>query len=456
MGPLYLAIDIGASSGRGILAHLEDGKLVTEEVHRFHNHPIEKEDGLYWDVDHLFHEIKEALKACDKLGKRPAYMGIDTWGVDYLLLDENGDRLSECHCYRDEARHRSKQVHALIPFEELYRKTGIQYQGFNTVYQLYDDKLKGTLDQAKDLLMLPDYLNYLLTGIKEQEYTNATTTGLVNCLTHRFDEEILGRLGYSKHLFKELHQPGTIVGPLKETIEKEVGYQLQVCHVASHDTASAVLSIPLEKDEPYISSGTWSLLGLEVDQANSSDEAQKYNYSNEGGLNHSFRLQKNIMGLWMIQEIRNELDPKPEFSAMVIEAIKNPSVRRVDANSAKFLSPKSMSQSIRDEVGDVSLGELCHIVYASLAESYAKSIKELEDITGKRFKKLHITGGGGKNAFLNELTAKAIARPVEVGPIEGTAIGNLLMQMLAAKQIDSLQQGREIVKRSIHIQEVKP
>lgn len=456
MNPLYLAIDIGASSGRGILAELRDGVLVTEEIHRFANHPIERDGGLYWDANALLSEIIEALRQCKARGQIPTFMGIDTWGVDYVLLDEFDRPLSEVHCYRDETRHRSKQVHALLPFEELYERTGIQYQGFNSIYQLYDDKVQGILEKAKCFLMLPDYLNFLLTGKKEQEYTNATTTGLVNCLSHEFDPEILEKLGYDPNIFLPLAQPGTILGELKEEIAKEVGFQIKVCHVASHDTASAVLSIPLKKDEPYISSGTWSLLGLEVEKANSSEKARQYNYSNEGGLNYSFRFQKNIMGLWMIQEIRNELNPKPSFPEMVELAKANPSDKRVDANSPAFLSPKSMSKAIKDVVGEVSLGELIHIVYASLADSYASALREIEEIVGKRFTCLHITGGGGNNAFLNRLTAKAINRPVRVGPIEGTAFGNLLMQMLAAKQIQSLEEGRDIINRSITIQEVLP
>ena len=456
MSKRYLAIDIGASSGRGILAWTENGKLCTKEVHRFSNHPISRDGGLYWNVDELFNEIKNALKACKREGIQPDYLGIDTWGVDYVLLDENGNRLSECHCYRDESRHKIDEVHSVIPFKTLYERTGIQFQGFNTIYQLYADKMSGLLEKAKTMLMLPDYLNYLLTGVAEQEYTNATTTGMVNCLTHRFDEEILGKLGYTPSLFLPLCQPGSIVSTLKKDIADEVGFNLQVCHVASHDTASAVLSIPLGEDEPYISSGTWSLLGLEVDKAIASERAREFNYSNEGGLNHTFRFQKNIMGLWMIQEIRRELNPMPEFSEMVEMAKANPSSKRIDANSPRYLSPKSMIGEIQKEVGDVPIGELIHIVYASLADCYASALKEIESITGKKFPVLHITGGGGKNMFLNELTAKTIGRPVVVGPIEGTAFGNLLMQMLAAKEIESLKQGREIIKRSIDIQEVKP
>ena len=277
-----------------------------------------------------------------------------------------------------------------------------------------------------------------------------------NCKSHAFDREILTKLGYPLDLFGELAQPGSLVGGFKEEVAKLVGFQATVCHVASHDTASAVLAIPLNPNEPYISSGTWSLLGTEVKEAIASPKAQTCNYSNEGGLNFSFRFQKNIMGLWMIQEIRNELNPKPEFSEMVELAMANPSPKRIDANSPRYLSPKSMISALKEEVGEVSLGELIHIVYASLAECYAASLNELEELTGVSYPILRITGGGGKNECLNRLTAKAIHRPVLVGPIEGTAYGNLLMQMLAAKEIGSLQQGRDLIKRSITIQEVQP
>ena len=456
MSKTYLAIDIGASSGRGILAYVKDGKLVTEEIYRFSNHPLEKEGGLIWDVDHLFHEILQALRCCDIEDRRPDYVGIDTWGVDYVLLDEVGKRIDDCHCYRDVARHKVDDVHALIPFGELYERTGIQFQGFNTIYRLYADKLSGSLQRASTLLMLPDYLNYRLTGIAEQEYTNATTSGLVNSKTHDFDGVIIEKLRYPRHLFKNLSQPGTIVGELKGEVVELVGYHAKVVHVASHDTASAVLAIPLEKGEPYISSGTWSLLGVEVPNAITTPKARELNYSNEGSLNHTFRFQKNIMGLWMIQEIRNELDPKPEFAEMVKLARKNPSDKRVDVNSPRYLSPKSMIGALKEEVGDVPLGELIYIVYASLADCYAASLREIESLVGYPSQRLRITGGGGKNMFLNQLTAKAIHKPVSVGPIEGTAIGNLLMQMLASNEITSLEEGRALIKNSITIQEVLP
>ena len=452
----YLAIDIGASSGRGVLAYMEGGRLHMEEVSRFHNGPLKHNGQLIWGVDYLFNEIKKTLQACAKLGKVPDYLGIDTWGVDYVLLDEHGERVSSCHSYRDESRHKVNEVHSIISFEELYQRTGIQFQGFNTIYQLCDDKLNGDLERAKCLLMLPDYLNYLLTGVMEQEYTNATTTGLVNCHTHEFDGEILAKLGYYSSLFLPLSQPGSIVGPLLDVVSEEIGCQVNVCHVASHDTASAVLSIPLGEDEPYISSGTWSLLGVEVKNALANKQAREFNYSNEGGLNHTFRFQKNIMGLWVIQRIREELDPKPDFAEMVRWAKANPSQKRVDINSPRYLSPISMIAALREEVGPCSVEELCHIVYASLADSYASAMKEIEDILGKSFPLLHITGGGGKNAFLNQLTAKAIGRKVQVGPIEGTAIGNILTQMLASQEITSLQEGRNIIKKSIEIEEVNP
>lgn len=454
--PIYLAIDIGASSGRGILSYLEEGKIVTEEIHRFPNHPIEKDGHLIWNVDALHEEIIKALQKAGEINKKPDYIAIDTWGVDYVLLDEAGERIGDCYCYRDTKRHRVNEVHELIPFESLYEKSGIQFQGFNSIYQLYDDKLSGKLAKAKTILMLPDYLSYLLTGKAEWEYTNATTTGLVNAQSHVFDEEIIEKLGYDKNLFPKLAQPGTVLGTLKEDIEKKVGYNIKVVHAASHDTASAVLAIPLKPNEPYISSGTWSLLGLEVKKACRDETARHFNYSNEGSLNYSFRLQKNIMGLWMVQEIRNELDPKPSFAEMVEMAKANPSKKRVDVNSSLFLSPKSMQNAVKSVVGYASLEEIIHIVYASLAESYASSLKELERISGKKFEVLHITGGGGNNNFLNELTAKATGLRVEVGPIEGTALGNILMQMLASHEITSLEEGRNLIRKSIELKEVNP
>lgn len=454
----YLAIDIGASSGRGMLAYLEEGKMIMEEIHRFPNHPKTDERGLlYWDVDALFAEILTALKKAKGLDKQPDYIGIDTWGVDYVLLDEKGKRLGCCHCYRDPKRARHEQVHRLVPFEELYSRTGIQFQPFNTIYQLYADQDDKKLERAEYMLMLPDYLSYRLTGVMKQEYCNATTTGLVNAKTHDWDKQLIDRLGYPRKLFHPLCQPGEEVGKLKADIRKQVGFNATVVLPATHDTASAVLAVPLEEDEPYISSGTWSLLGLEQKEAMTDLNSMKLNYSNEGTLHHGFRFQKNIMGLWMIQEVRHEFDDAYDFGQIVELAKKADTEETLDCNDPRFLAPSSMRKEIESVIGrELRIGEFGKIVYRSLAKGYAKSLDELETLTGKTFSNLHITGGGGKNEYLNMLTAKAIRRPVIVGPIEGTAIGNVLMQMIHAGEIPSLQAGREIVKRSFEYKEVKP
>ena len=454
----YLAIDIGASSGRGMLATLENGKIVMEEIHRFPNHPQQDERGfLYWDVDALFNEIVTALKKAKDQDKAPDYIGIDTWGVDYVLLDENGERMGLCHSYRDPLRHRHEQVHETIPFEALYSRTGIQFQPFNTIYQLYADKESGKLDKASTMLMLPDYLNYRLTGLCHQEYCNATTTGLVNAVTHDWDKELIDKLGYPRKLFGTLSQPGEAVGPLSRKIRLQVGFNATVVLPATHDTASAVLAVPLEPGEAYISSGTWSLLGMESPLPHLEESSRALNYSNEGSLQHSFRVQKNIMGLWMIQEVRHEFEDRYSFAEIVDLAKKSVAKDLVDCNDVRFLSPKSMRGEIEKAVGrELKIEDISHIVYASLAETYRKSLEELETLAGKKFPALHITGGGGKNEFLNELTAKAINRPVIVGPIEGTAIGNVLMQMIYSGEIASLEQGRRIIKDSFGCKEVLP
>ena len=453
----YLAIDIGASSGKALLAEYDGQKLDLEEVHRFPNHPKkDKEGNLYWDIESLFAEVKKAIAACKDLGRLPDSVGIDTWGVDYVLLDSNGNRIGHAHSYRDTSRDTSSQVHKIIPFEELYERTGIQFQPFNSIYQLYADKILGNLEKASYLMQLPDYLGYRLTGVMRQEYTNATTSGLVNAETHTWDKEILAKLGIKESLFGALTQPGTLLGKLSEDVAKEVGYQTSIVTVATHDTASAVLAIPLEKDEPYISSGTWSLFGLEEEVAHTDALSRRFNYSNEGGLNHSFRYQKNIMGLWMIQEVRNELGGKYSFPELVELAKKSKDDHLINVNSPAYLSPASMIEAIKSEIGEeADVGDLARVIYRSLAESYRDALEELSALTGKKFTTLHITGGGGNNQYLNALTAEATGLKVIVGPIEGTGLGNLLMQLYADKQISSLQEGRAIIRRSFDIKEVK-
>lgn len=457
----YLAIDIGASSGRHIVAHLENGKMITEEIYRFQNGPKERTayDGqthLTWDAERLFEEILNGLKKAKELGKTPVSVGIDTWGVDYALLDENGKAIGGVYCYRDWRTEKTiPKVHEILPFEKLYEKTGIQFASFNTIYQLMHDKQTGRMDEAKFMLNLPDYFHYRLTGVMKQEYTMATTTGMVNAQTHTWDEEIIQKLGYKKELFGELAQPGTVVGEFTDEVANIVGYKAKVVLPATHDTASAVLSAPLSAQTPYISSGTWSLLGVEQNAVHNSKDAREAGYSNEGSLNGTFRLQINIMGLWMIQQVRHELDDKYSFPELADMARANPVDDEINVNDQKFLAPKSMIDAINESVGrTLTVGEMAFVIYNNLAKYYDYSLKALESVTGERYQTLNIIGGGSKNALLNELTKKYTGKQIITGPAEGTAIGNLVMQMVGLGDIASVQAGREIIKNSFDIAEV--
>lgn len=452
----FLAIDIGASSGRHVVGWLDGGVLKTEEIYRFKNGAELKGGRLLWNADGLFNEVIAGLKRAKELGKVPSYIGIDTWAVDYALLDENDNRIDEVICYRDgRTAKSSEQVHGLIPFAELYARTGIQFQPFNTVYQLYADKLSGRLRNAESMLMLPDYLNFLLTGVKKQEYTNATSTGLVNAETHDWDREIISKLGFDKKLFGRLSQPGTVVGELEKEIAEKVGYCATVMLPATHDTASAVLAAPIDGQSLYLSSGTWSLLGIERDSAHTDEGSRKANYSNEGSINFKYRYQKNIMGLWLIQSVRRELGEKFTFAELAEMARCKGSVADIDVNDERFLSPKSMIKEIKKAVGeDLNVASLMRVIYDGLAKSYAAAIDELESNAGKKFETLNVIGGGCRDKFLNELTAKATGKRVLTGPVEATAIGNTLMQMIGAGEIKDLTEARRIVKNSFEINEV--
>lgn len=456
----YLAIDIGASSGRHILSWLDGGKMMTEEIYRFQNGPkaVETENGraLFWDVEGLFAEIVAGLKKAKELGKIPVSVGVDTWGVDYVLLDGEDKPVRETYCYRDNRTDKTVPlVHGKMPFLKLYEKTGIQFNTFNTVYQLADDCASGALSKAESFLMLPDYFHFRLTGVKKQEYTNATTTGMVNAKTHEWDEEILRELGYKKSLFGALSQPGTLVGQFTEEIVEAVGYTASVRLPATHDTASAVLAAPLEGRTPYISSGTWSLLGVEQPFAYTSRQAAESGYSNEGSVNFDFRLQKNIMGLWMIQQVRHETGDRYDFATLAALARENPVGDTIDVNEQRFLSPENMTAEIENAVGrKLSIGEIAYVIFNNLAKSYAESLEALEALTGEKYQTLNIIGGGSKNAFLNELTKQYTKKRVVTGPAEGTAIGNLLVQMVSTGDVADIAAGRHIVKNSFDIDEV--
>jgi rhamnulokinase len=358
-----------------------------------------------------------------------------------------------------------EEVSKVISEEDLYKRTGIQKQSYNTIYQLMAVKKNHPeyLEQAEAMLMVPDYLQFKLTGKKAQEYTEATTGQLVSPITRDWDYELIDMLGFPRKIFLPIHKPGSVLGNLRPEIAKEVGFDLEVIMVGSHDTASAVLAVPANDDDfMYISSGTWSLMGVEAREANCSMESRAANLTNEGGYNDSFRFLKNIMGLWMIQSVRHETGDAYSFAQlceMAEEAKDFPS--RVDANDNCFLAPKNMTEEVKDycrrtgQQVPETIGEIATVIYASLAECYAKTIAEMEAITGRKYGRIHVVGGGANAGYLNELTAKACKRPVYAGPTEATAIGNLTAQMLRAKEFSTVEEARDNIFKSFGVKEYK-
>lgn len=457
----YLAVDIGASSGRHMLAHLEDGKIVLEEIYRFSNEMIDRKGYKVWNVRRLFQEILSGMKKCAELGKIPYSMGIDTWAVDYVLLDENDRRIGETVAYRDKRTYgMDEEVYKLITEEQLYLRTGIQKQIFNTIYQLMALKKTepGQLEQAETFLMVPDYFNFLLTGRKVQEYTNATTTQLVNPATKDWDDELIEKLGIKRNIFQEIKMAGCEVGALEQEIQKQVGFNCKVILPPTHDTASAVVAVPSRKEETlYISSGTWSLMGTERLQAVCSKESMLHNFTNEGGYGYRYRFLKNIMGLWMIQSVRKELVPDMSFAEICELAEKEKITSLVDVNDERFLAPESMVEEVRSACWETlqqvpkTIGEIAAVIYNSLANCYAMAAKEIEIITGQKYQELHIVGGGANADFLNKLTAKYTGKTVLAGPTEATALGNISVQMITAGEFADLKEARECIYHSFEI-----
>lgn len=420
----YLAIDIGASSGRHIVGWREDGTLKTKEVYRFQNGVQEQDGHLVWDVDALLAHVKAGIAAAKAEFPEIVSLSIDTWGVDYVLLRGN-EEIRPVYAYRDSRTETViPKVHEILPFAALYTKTGCQFQAFNSIYQLYADKLAGRLDGVTDFLMLPEYLLWKLCGVKAKEYTNATTTGMVSAETGEFDPEIVSALGLPP-IFPKLQAPGTVLGEYE-------GIKCLLC--ATHDTASAVEGIPMEGNHPYISSGTWSLLGVKTPCPITDDASCAANYSNEGGVGYN-RYQKNIMGMWLVDRLKDELCPETPFSEIVQMAVESRFAETVNANAPDFLAPKSMKAAFDRATGGqlVGIGDYFRCAYRSLAQSYAEALAELESNTGRTYKKLYIVGGGAKNDFLNRLTAQATGKQVIALPIEATALGNLKIQMEADK-----------------------
>lgn len=429
-----LAIDLGASSGRHIVGWREGGELKTEEVYRFGNEATRQGESLIWDIERLLQEVKNGIRvAIERFGAIES-LSIDSWGVDYVLL-RGEETVYPCYAYRDE---RTKavidQVHELVPFEQLYEHTGCQFQPFTSIYQLYADKEAGRLEGATDFLMIPEYLMYRLTGVKGRAYAHGTTTGLVSARTGEFDEELLERLGLPKALFPKLSPAGTSLGKFLPEVEQEVGGSCTAILGPGHDTACAVEGIPMEGEELYLSSGTWSLLGTKTAKPITHEESRKANCTNEGGVGYN-RHQKDIMGMWLVQQLRKELCPDTDFGQIVTDARNSTCDALVDANDPAFLAPESMKQAFDQVTGGAlsARGDYFRCAYRSLALCYRNAIRVLESNTGKTYGKLYIVGGGAKNGFLNELTEQATGKQIVALPIEATAFGNLIIQLRAVE-----------------------
>ena len=432
----YLAIDIGASSGRHIIGYMEDGELKTKEIYRFLNGVKEYNGHLIWDIESILKNVKEGIKKSLELYPIIESMSIDTWGVDYVLMNGK-EEILPCYAYRD---NRTKaiisKVHSIIPFERLYEITGSQFQEFNTIYQLYSDIFLDRLDKATSFLHIPEYLMYKLTNKMVHEYTNASTTGMLDKDTHTYSKEIIEKLGLNPKLFSRLEKPGYVLGGFTKEVQKEVGGNIKVVLSPTHDTASAVEGIQMKGNSPYISSGTWSLLGIKTNKVINSKEARLANYSNEYGPNY-IRFQKNIMGLWIIQNLAKEMNL--EFSKMVDMARTSNYKEIYDVNDEVFLSSFNMKEEIinwferKNITPPISDSDIINTTYRSLAYSYKIAIDELESITNEKYDSIYIVGGGAKNKYLNELTEEFTKHKVIALPIEATSIGNILSQMEASK-----------------------
>jgi len=453
----YLAIDIGASGGRHLLAWREGTRIAMEEVFRFSNHAIPRQGRIVWDTRFLFDQILEGLKRCAEIGKIPSGIGIDTFGVDYALLDGEGRLQGEVTAYRDPRTVPAKAAFARIISEaEQYQRTGIQPQVFNTIYQLMAEKGEGGLDRGERILFLPCYLTFLLTGVAANEYTIASTSGLLEAGTRTWDTALLDVLGLKPERFPPLVMPGTRIGTLMREVREAVGFDAMVFATSAHDTASAVLGSLVDPETAYLSSGTWSLLGTLTDRPILDERARKWGFTNEGNYQGKIRFLKNIMGLWMIQEIRSEQDSLlsyPDISGMASSHADFSGI--VDVNDPSFLAPKSMSQAVKDfllltgQKVPVCLGEMYYCVFHSLAVEYAKTLSQLETLTGRTFQAVNIVGGGSKNRLLNELTGSLTGKKILTGPTEATALGNVIVQMLATGEISDFAELRTLVEETI-------
>jgi rhamnulokinase len=472
---VYLAIDLGAESGR-VMAGLWNGnRLRLEEVHRFPNGPVRLAQTLRWDVLRLWAEIQNGLAvAAKKYGKAVVSVGADTWGVDYVLLTGCDEMLGQPYAYRDDRTNgMMEKAFKKVPRAEIFAQTGLQFMQFNSLFQLlaHQQASPGMLEAADVLLFMPDFIHWALCGSRVAEFTIASTSQCLNPVTRKWATGLLKQFGLPVSIFPKIVQPGTKLGQVRAGLAKTTGLH-KVITVAppSHDTASAVAGVPTantgKANWAYISSGTWSLMGVEVKQASLSARAQELNMTNEGGLDGTYRLLKNIMGLWLVQQCKRVFDArgrKYEYAQLAQMAAKAPALRSiVNPDDSRFLNPPDMPKAIQDFCRETkqpvpkSEGELVRCAYESLALKYREVLGYLEELTGNRIEVIHIVGGGSKSAILNQFTADACQRPVVTGPVEATAMGNLLVQARASGELSSLAEMREVIRKSSDVATCRP
>ena len=467
-----LGFDFGASSGRAMLGEFDGEKLELTELHRFFNDPVTMAGRFLWDTPRLFFEMKQALLKAKNGGVDLDTIGIDTWGVDYGMLDKNGRLMSLPVHYRDSRTDKMREkAYSIVPKDEIFARTGLAFQSFNTLYQLMAMRHEGdwTLDNADTMLFTPDLLAYFLTGEKATEYTIASTSQMIDPVRRDWDKELLKKLDIPTHFLTAIQQPGEMRGKLLADIAEETGVgRVPMVAVGSHDTASAVAAVPAkEKNFAYISSGTWSLLGAETLQPLCSREVMELNYTNEGGVCGTTRLLKNIMGLWIIQECKREWDRRGGTEGfgelMLLAEQADPFIAVLDVDDERFLAPGGMPERIQAYCAETNQrvpqtkGEICRVIYESLALKYRWAVEQMEEkLLGHRVDVLHIVGGGSKNTMLNRMTANAIGRPVITGPSEGTVIGNVLVQAMAIGDIANMNELREVVARSFPTEDYLP
>ncbi|MFO7657941.1 MAG: rhamnulokinase [Bacteroidales bacterium] len=470
-GHSYLAFDLGASSGRGVLGTLDKGKIELREINRFYNGMTKIHGKYHWDFLRLFDDIKRGIAACAGLAQKPVSIGLDTWGVDYALLDKQGSFLGVPYAYRD---HRTdtamEELFRIIPREKVYELTGIQFMQFNTLFQLYAAKRDGLpiMELATDLLFVPDIINYMLTGVKKSEFTFATTSQLFNPVKGTWEKELVDAIGISENIMQEIVQPGTIIGKLTADIARETQMpQLDVIAPATHDTGAAIAAIPAEDENfAYISSGTWSLMGIESKKPLISEKTLAFNFTNEGGVEKTYRVLKNIMGLWLIQECKRCWDNQKQeftFPDLVKMAEKAEPFRSlVDPDNSTFLNPQDMPTALADFCKSTGQpvpenpAQYARCVFDSLALKYRAVIDSLKVISDKKIEKIHVIGGGSQNELLCQFTANATGLPVVAGPAEGTAIGNIMVQAMGLGHVKSLAEIRQTIKNSFEFKSYQP